>query len=120
MCEYVETIDRITYTIEIEPEDVPVRGNAMASGDDDLDREVEDEILAKLDRGNLWAWCAVKVTASFDGFTGHDYLGGCSYNNVKDFIDGGCYADMRDQAKSDLIGKLGAARQALHKLETGL
>lgn len=43
---------RVTYTIEVHPEDIPVRGNAISSGDDALDREVEDSILSDLEAAN--------------------------------------------------------------------
>ena len=109
--EHSETIDRVTYELRIEEEDVPVRGNAMASGDDDLDRKYEDEILDRLDRGDLWAWCQVTVTAKItvedQRFEGWDALGGCSYRNVEEFIQpGGYWEDMRHQALLDLASNL--------------
>lgn len=122
MGEYNETVDGIHYTLEIEPEDIPVRGNAIATDDDALDREYEDAIIARLDSGDLWAWCTVKVTAQFEGFEGVAYLGGCCYDGVKDFVGDGAsdyYADLKDQAKGELIEKLGKARSALQRLETG-
>jgi len=73
----------ITYSFRIAPDDMPVRGNAMASGDGAFDREVEDEIIARLNRGEVEAWCVVIVTATIkvDGqtFKGEAALGGCSY-----------------------------------------
>lgn len=67
-----------TFTIECRPEDVPVRGNVLASGDDALDKRDEDAILAKLDVGNTWAWCTVRVVATWNGFEGEAFLGCCS------------------------------------------
>jgi hypothetical protein len=65
------------------PCDLEVRGNAMASDDDAFDKEVEDKILADLDRGVWRAWFDVQVTASFsygEGFIeAHEYLVACSY-----------------------------------------
>ena len=49
----------IEFTVTALPECVGVVGNAMASGDDDFDKECEDKILADLDGGNEWAWCTV-------------------------------------------------------------
>ena len=54
--------EEVSISLNAEPEPVPVRGNAMASGDDQLDQEVEDRILARLDAGDVWAWAAVTVT----------------------------------------------------------
>lgn len=99
----------VSYEIECFPEDTDVRGNAMASGDDDYDREVEDSILADLSDGNDWAWCTVRVTARYDGVdcaVGQDYLGCCSYASREDFEACDYCADMKDQAREDLYTQL--------------
>lgn len=107
---------QVDYTIECLPEDSPVRGNAMASDDPALDKEVEDDILAQLDRGNEWAWCVVKVTASveIDGerFTGCAHLGGVSCANEHDFTVGNAdyFADMKADALDGLMVTLEKAR----------
>lgn len=76
----------IEYMIEVEQCDIPVRGNALACGDDAEDRAAEDEILARLDRGDVWAWASVRVLASWECFTGaSSWLGGCSYASESDF-----------------------------------
>lgn len=95
--------DEVTYSIECLPEHTGVRGNAMASGDDAADKEDENRIIADLESGNEWAWCCVKVTATWNGFTGKDYLGCCSYASEDDFkVEGGYYDDMKQQALEDL------------------
>ncbi len=100
----------IDYIIEAMPEDCPVRGNALASGDDAVDREHEDRILAELDAGNIWAWCCVKVTATCAGHTGVDYLGCCNYADETDFRrEGGYWNDMKEEAKAGLMVNLEAA-----------
>lgn len=108
---------KVSYDLEIVREYMPIRGNAMASGDDDYDREVEDSIIADLEAGNDWAWCMVKVTATYDGIDsveGVDYLGGCSYASEKDFKSpGGYYDDMKEVARDDLYGQLKQLKQAL-------
>jgi len=102
----------VKYSIECLPEDLPVRGNALASGDPMLDRETEDSIIADLERGNEWAWCCVKVTAEIDGFTGSDYLGGCSYENEYAFKQGAYFEDMKRAALADLGRNLHEAVRA--------
>lgn len=76
---------KVTYEVELQPEDMPVRGNAIASDDEAFDKEVEDKILARLDRGEIEAWCLAVVTArvEIDGFVfaGVATLGGCSYES---------------------------------------
>jgi len=99
-------MNEIEYTVSAEPEDAEVRGNAMASGDDDVDRHCEDAIIADFDGGNVWAWCCVKVTACIDGIEGTDYLGCCSYKDEDDFRKGGYFEDMKLCAAADLRAKL--------------
>ena len=88
---------KILWTIETEPEDTPVRGNAMASGDPEFDREVEDSIINQLRRGNEWAWCTVKVTGFYLGLSASEYLGCCSYRDEEEFAGGAYYADMQNE-----------------------
>jgi len=94
----------VTYRLQVEQDDVPVRGNALASGDDEEDKKLEDEILRRLDRGDVWAWASVCVIAECEGFIGRDYLGGCCYEDEADFCqDGGYYPQMKEEALADLI-----------------
>ena len=71
----------VTFTIETEPDDIPVRGNLIASDDPEYDRQCEDELIERLDRGDYEAWCRVKVTARWKDFEASDYLGGCSLDS---------------------------------------
>ena len=90
-------------SIHVTQDDCPVRGNAMASGDDDLDREVENMILARLDNGDVWAWASVEVRAEFRGLQASDYLGACSYRNQRDFKrNSGYFEDMVAAATNEL------------------
>jgi hypothetical protein len=98
-------IKDVEFEIECMPEDMPVKGNCSAI-DEDTDREPENMIYEQLDSGNEWAWCCVKVTASYKGVTGTDYLGGCSYKSENDFKKDGYYKDMKQQAFNDLISQL--------------
>ena len=100
----------VVYTLSISPEDMPVRGNAMVSGDDDADRETEDMIIEQLENDNQWAWCVVTVTArhpDIAGLSGADHLGGCSYRNEAEFTQpGGYYDDMCAEALDDLLKQI--------------
>jgi hypothetical protein len=94
--------DEVTFTITAEVDELPVRSNAMASGDDAADKETEDEILARLDRGDVWAWACVTVTACWRNWTGSTSLGTCSYANERDFKRDAYYDDMRADALDEL------------------
>lgn len=101
-----KTLMDVTYTIHCLEEDIPVRGNVMASGDDALDKEAEDATIAALGH-NPWAWCTVKVVATVThrgaAFTGYDYLSCCSYENEAAFCsDSGYFPDMKKNALQDL------------------
>jgi hypothetical protein len=101
----------VTYRIEVEQDDTQVRGNAMASGDDAADKAVEDEILDRLDRGDVWAWAMVKVVAECEGFEGFDTLCGCCYKDEADFKTGGYFEQMKDQAFEDLLNNMGEVEE---------
>jgi hypothetical protein len=98
------TIDDVTVTLRAEPEDVPVRGNAVASGDDATDREVEDKIIADLERGSEWAWCCAVVEVSWGSFKNVATLGCCSYRSEEDFRASGYYDEMVSEALDGLNG----------------
>lgn len=99
----------VTYTIDAVQDDIPVRGNAMASGDPKADKRCEDEILRRLDNGDVWAWAYVTVRASVtvDGteFWGAAGLGGCSYQDEKEFRMDPYFSDLCWEAWADLIAK---------------
>lgn len=105
----------VQYTLEIEPEEAPIKGHAVASGDDAYDAKVEKSILKQLARGNVWAWCCVQVIASveIDGetFSGSDMLGCCSYKSEAAFKRDGYFKDMKRNALGDLIGALERAKR---------
>ncbi len=118
---------KVEYTVKAEQEHTPVTGNAMASGDAEADRACEAEILSRLDRGDIWAWAYVTVTAEVevDGevFTGTASLGQCSYKDEAQFRADGYFADMCGEALADLRNELttadnrgDAARKALRGL----
>lgn len=112
------TEGEVSFKLEIEPEDCPVRGH-FDSGEAELDRQDEDRILARLERGEDWAWCTVKVTASWGSFEGEDYLGCCSYENEADFTQlGGYFEDMKHEALADLNTKLEAVFSSVLSLVT--
>ena len=97
------TMDEVEFEVIAEMDDIPVRGNAIASGDEEVDRECEDEIMRRLDNGDVWAWASVEVKATWKGFEGSDYLGGCSYEDEADFCQpGGYYDDMKGRALEEL------------------
>lgn len=103
---------KIEYTLTAEQDYIPVRGNAMASGDAAFDRACEDRIIEYLESGDIWAWAAVTVTAKVIGENGEEFkgravLGGCSYENEEDFrAPGGYFEDLKKEAADDLRGDL--------------
>jgi hypothetical protein len=100
----VDTTTGVAYTVNILPEHTPIKGNALASGNDAEDRKAELDIQRQLDSGNLWAWCTVAVTASRGEHEGTDYLGCCSYRNTADFVtNDGYYPDMKSEAYDRLL-----------------
>lgn len=103
--------------LTIEQEETPVEGNACACGEPDCDDAHIKPIIDAVNHGDTWAWCSVKVSATYGGFEGVDYLGGCSYASEKDFrTPGGYFDDMVNEALRDLADKLDDAETALEGL----
>jgi transposase-like protein len=106
------TFDIIEEEVHIELEALPehdtIRGNAIFSGDADIDKKVEDSIAEALEY-NEWAWCCAKVTASALEEECSTYLGHCSYRSEEDFIKSGYYEDMVAEATEELIETLANA-----------
>ena len=111
------TIDDVKIRLIVEPDDTPVRGNALASGDDRVDRAAENEILARLEAGDTWAWALVRVTVSWQNLSGYDTLGCCNYRDETDFRDSGTYDDMVACALDDLNNAIEGLAADLATLE---
>jgi hypothetical protein len=100
----------VAFTIKVEQEDLPVRGHVLDSGDVEGDEKVENEILKRLDAGDVWAWAYVTVIADCGEFKGKDTLGGCNYRDEADFRqDEGYFEDMKLAAYEDLKATLASA-----------
>lgn len=101
------TVDDVQWDVIATQDDIPVRGNALASGDDDEDRRTEDWILERLDNGDVWAWASVEVRGRYKGLEASDYLGACCYKDEADFCEpGGYYQDMQSRVLDELQGML--------------
>lgn len=99
-------------TLDTRPEDMPVEGNASAWGDG-TDEPYWAEIRDRLDAGDEWAWCIVKVTVTDGTVSGHDYLGGCCYRDAADFMqEGGHFRQMVEEAYESY--KANAASDAIN------
>ena len=76
--------------------------------------EAEIKELLEKTENNVWRWCSVQVTISYNGIEFSDYLGGCSYESEEDFKEGGYYDDMVDQVKLDLTNNLQELKNELN------
>src|SRR5574343_417964 len=116
LIEYLKDRAKISLTAELD--DLPVRGNSMASGDDDLEKEIEDRIIARINNDDVWAWASVKVTAKFNDFEGTDYLGACSYRDEDDFKSDLYYTDMISTAIEELADNILTCNSLLKAIKT--
>lgn len=115
----------IVYSLYISPDEISVVGNALASGDNEIDAQAEAEILTRLASGDTWAWASVTVTARYKDLEwfGSDSLGACSYKNAAQFMadwDGnktGYWFDMKREAKAELLRILYNAKVACDELQ---
>jgi len=67
----------------------------MASGDEAYDRQVENEIIRRLEDGDVWAWASVRAEGRWNGMVEWDSLGCCSYESREAFLQDGYWADMK-------------------------
>lgn len=88
-------ISEITWSLEAELEDQPVHGNAIDSGDPEIDRQVEESILKQINNGDVWAWAFVRLTGEWNGLAAFECLGCCAYKDEADFKADGYYEDMQ-------------------------
>lgn len=104
--------DLVEYKFEALPEDVDPRD--MFDDDNDV-----SWVYDQLDIGNESAWFIAKVSCSYKGFEGVEYLGGCSYKSFADFLEekDGYYEDMKHAAFLDLVEQLEETKQAIQQLE---
>lgn len=110
------TREDVDIIIETHPEWIPIRGNAILSDDPNYDRQVEDELIQRLSKGDIWAWCSVIVKAYWNGFEGEDYLGACSCADEEDFKRSDCYEDMVTVAINNLNYKVQSQFDKLYEL----
>lgn len=97
----------IDIELTAEEEDIPIEGNALASGDDAEDAAENERIRSELARGNEWAWCTAHVRVTYKGLVTADaYLGACSYRNADDFRRDGGYDDMVSECLAEINAKL--------------
>jgi hypothetical protein len=97
------TRNDITIVVTAFPEEIPVKGNAMCSGDEAFDHQVETEILERLEKDDMWAWATVCVAAEWECLSASEYLGCCCYANEEEFRqEGGYFDDMVHEALSNL------------------
>src|SRR5512146_22880 len=93
-----------------EPEEIPIEGNASATGDAAQDEETNRWVRSELARGNEWAWCTVQVRVHYMErlFMGTStFLGCCSYRSEADFRQpGGYFDDLLQEALADLEAQL--------------
>lgn len=102
------TADQVEFKVLTKPEWIPVRGNLIASGNDAEDTAAENEVLARLNRGDTLAWCIVVVEASWNGLTGTASLGGCSLENRAALEETVEWHGLKEEALEDLNQQLGA------------
>lgn len=92
--------------LEVELDETPVRDNVCSLGDPDEDRAFEDEILERLGRGDIWAWCCVRVVVTQDGVTASSpWVGGCTYKDEAQFREY-MFDDMLGEARDELHAQL--------------
>jgi len=85
--------------------------------DGSADTELIHQVLKRLEDGNEWAWCVVRVTMSWGEWKGVAYLGGCSCDSLEEFIENGdYYQDLKKDALSELNARIGDSYRMIEGL----
>lgn len=108
-------LDECTETVTVEIDPTPIRGNAIASDDDKADRELEDQLIARLNDGDDWAWFEVVVELRWGAFMGGAALCGCSYASREDF-EANLLPELRVEALADLNRQIAQAARRIDRL----
>lgn len=111
------TLDEVKVTFTMEHEFTSPK-EIYSSGDE----ESEEAILKWLDdeefKGNQYAWFSAKVTVSWNSFSRTEYLGCCSYESEKDFLESDCYHGLVEECLDRLNEDLSERFEALSFLLT--
>ena len=78
-------LEAVTFSIEYLPEEDPIEGNILASGEEEVDKRAEDEIREMLSQGIKTAFCQIHIQGEAYGLIADDYLGHCSYFSEQEF-----------------------------------
>ena len=103
------TKDEVEFTVSLEIEDIPVRGNYMATDDPIAYKEAEDEIIDRINRDDISAGCCLTVKVEWEGFKGFAYLGGCSFSEGK-------YGSVLEKEAEEMAEEHGMYEDALNDL----
>jgi hypothetical protein len=109
------TVDEATITLTVQQEDALIVDNAMDSGYPDIDRDCVQDIIERLNQGDVWAWAFVTVTVTWHTFSGINYLGCCTYKDEDDFktSDSDYYEDMVSEALDNMNNSMFATYESL-------
>ena len=107
------TIDDVEIKVFAVVDDIPV-------GDDALDKEVENEILKRLDCWDIWAWASVEVKVTYKSLTHSSYLGGCSYESEQAFKEDPYYLDLVNECLESINEQVKELCEDSHKENTAI
>lgn len=97
-----DLMDLIEFKMAAHPEDMPIRGNLIASGDDAEDKRQEDAVIEDLENGNEWAWCVIEVKGEYLGLSASEFLGGCCYDSEDDAYASGVFDELKEQVAEQI------------------
>lgn len=115
------TRSEVDFERSTEPDDTPIEGNVLASGDAKLDQEAEREVLERLQNDDHSAWCGVVVRARWTSAAGVTYEGraslwGCILTDRYSDADVARDHDLEGEALADLNARLARIVQSARDL----
>jgi hypothetical protein len=114
--------DEVEFDYDVSEDGDDVRGNVMASGDDEADAKAENEVIVRLAQGDIWAWCSIKTTATWTApngtkLVGTLWVGGHSFKDREQFESGDELRDYRVEALDDLNTRIRDTLLNAHQLK---
>ena len=102
--------DDVDFNFWVEAEQLVLKGNVQASGNDDDDRQAEQWVSDQLDAGNVYAWCVGMVRAIWNDIQVVSSLGGVSCASRDEFYSE-IAPELEDQAYDELVERVRAMTQ---------
>jgi len=89
------TLADVEWELICEPEQFTTPEEHLCTDEPEDDAKDCELIRQRLDSGDQWAWCSVRLVGRFRALECWDSLGSCNFESEDDFRQSGYFADMQ-------------------------